>query len=263
MMVWGSHIGQGSAIDPKSVASRMIFFISFLLGVLFVSSYSAALMSYLTIGAVLPFTSLEGILETDYTISSVNGSAFLDMFLQAPPGSIHATIGSEIILKDAFGAPNSIEEGLKRAKEENFAFVWAADVINGKNQENCDFVDIPDVVGSGDLGIGYSKGLPHRHIFNYFINKMKETGQLKRIIRKWLPKPREDCNAAAAFISLGLENMISAFAMFTAIAVLAVVVAFFERFVFKKEVKVVKASDPINDVSAAKEGWTSSIERHD
>ena len=207
-MVWGSHIGQGSAIDPKSVASRMIFFISFLLGVLFVSSYTAALMSYLTIGAVLTFTSLEGILESAYTVSSVNGSAFLDMFLQAPPGSLHARIRSEIILKDAFGAPNSIEERLKRAKEENFVFVWAADVINGKNQENCDFVDIPDVVGSGDLGIGYSKGLPHRHIFSYFINKMKETGQLKRIIRKWLPKQREYCSCFY-FIRFGKYDLCS------------------------------------------------------
>ena len=67
--------------------------------------------------------------------------------------------------------------------------------------------------------------------FYYFINKIKETGQLKRIIRKGLPKPRADCNTAAAFTSLGLEKMIFAFAMFTAVALVAVVVAFFERFV--------------------------------
>ena len=57
--------------------------------------------------------------------------------------------------------------------------------------------------------------------------------------------------------------MIFALAIFTAVALVAVVVAFFERFVFKKEVKVVKASDPVSEISVGKEGWTSSIERHD
>ena len=86
--------------------------------------------------------------------------AFLAIFL-SPSGSIHARIrSSEIVLYDAFGAPNLIKEELKRAKKEIFAFVRAADVK--KKKENCDFVHIPNVVK-----MGYSKGLPDRHIFNY------------------------------------------------------------------------------------------------
>ena len=163
------------------VASKMIFFISFLLGVCLVASYSAALMSFLTVGASLPFKSLEEVLDSDYMIGSVNGSAILDVFLFAQTDSIHLKITEEKIKKDPKNIPSSIEEGLLKAKQERYAFVWTTDVVNRVNQDSCDFVEIPDEVSSGHLGFGWNKDLPHRHFFDFFINKMKETGQMKRI----------------------------------------------------------------------------------
>ena len=256
ILIWGSQIGQGSWLDPKSFASKIIFFISFLLGVCLVASYSAALMSYLTVGAKLPFKSLEGLLASDYKIGSVNGSAFLDVFLLAPPGSIHSKIAMQKIKNNPKSVPDSIEESLLKAKQERYAFVWSTDVINGVNQDNCDFVEIPDEVSSGHLGIGFNKDLPQRHFFNFFINKMKETGQMKRILRKWLPKPREDYNAAAGFLSLGLDNLISAFAMFMGVALLAIFMALLEKFVFTKKERAIQISDTSDESLTKKEGWT-------
>ena len=52
--------------------------------------------------------------------------------------------------------------------------------------------------------MSWSKHLPHRHFFDYFINKMKETGQMDRILKKWQAKPRSDCGGDGEFVSMGL-----------------------------------------------------------
>ena len=43
-VVWGSIIAQGSSLEPKSISSKISFILSFLLGVLAVSSYNATLI---------------------------------------------------------------------------------------------------------------------------------------------------------------------------------------------------------------------------
>ena len=50
IVVWGSWIAQGSWLDPKSIASRIVFLVSFVCGVLIYTAYSAKLISYLSVG---------------------------------------------------------------------------------------------------------------------------------------------------------------------------------------------------------------------
>ena len=205
-------------------------------------------------------------LSSDFQIGSVNGSAILDGFLRAPAGSIHDKIAKKKIKNNPESVPDTIEEGLMKAKEEKYAFVWSTDTIYGFNQDNCDFVEIPDEVSGGHLGIGFTKDLPHTQFFDFFINKMKETGQMKRILRKWLPKPREDCNAAAGFLSLGLDNLISAFAMFVGVLFLAIILALLEKFVFLKREKPIQISETSTESLAKGDNdkWTTyDKERND
>ena len=58
LVVFGSLIAQGSFLEPKSPSSKIIFMVSFLLGVLAISSFNATLTSYLTVFKTdLPFRS--------------------------------------------------------------------------------------------------------------------------------------------------------------------------------------------------------------
>ena len=102
---------------------------------------------------------------------------------------------------------------MERTKAGKYAFVWTVEVVYDLNKDNCDLLDIPYAVNTGQLAFAWPNHLPHRHYFNHFINKMKETGQMDRILKKWMPKPRSDCGASGEFVSMGLDNMISAFAM--------------------------------------------------
>ena len=173
-------------------------------------------------------TSLHGIQKTAYGLGSVRGSSILDNFLYAPPHSIEHTLTEEIIRKDPTFIVSSIEEGLAKAKTEKYAFVWTTDVIFELNKDNCDFLNIPYDIDTGLITMAWSRHLPHRHFFNYFIRKMKESGQLDRILRKWQAKPRSDCGAAGEFVSMGIENTISGFAMIAVAFVLAAFVFFYE-----------------------------------
>ena len=229
LVICGSQVGQGSWLDPKSLSSKLVFLTSFLFGVIIITSFSAKLISFLTvIKLTLPFTSLHDIQGTAYSLGSVKGTALVDNFLYAPPNSIEYALAESKIRKDPSNMVGSIEEGLAKAKFEKYAFIWTTDVIFELNKDNCDFLNIPYDVDTGLIAMAWSKQLPHRHFFNYFISKMKETGQLDRILKKWQAKPREDCGSAGKFVSMGIENMISGFAMIGLAMVIAACIAFLE-----------------------------------
>jgi hypothetical protein len=99
LVVLGSLIGQGSFLEPKSLSSKIVFMVSFLLGVLTISSFNATLTSYLTVFKTdLPFRSLAGLLETDYTIGAFDGADY-DEFVSAPMGSVKRIISETILNK--------------------------------------------------------------------------------------------------------------------------------------------------------------------
>ena len=61
------------------------------------------------------------------------------------------------------------------------------------------------------------------HVGNLCLRKMKESGQLDRIIRAWISKPSTDCWGASEFKSMGIEDTVSAFAVIGVAVCLAAV----------------------------------------
>ena len=100
-------------------------------------------------------------------------------------------------------------------------FVWTADVIHSMTENSCDFLDLPIDLYSVSISIAWSRDVPHRHIVDYYIKKIMETGQIDRVRRVWLHSPDAGCGTGAGFSPMGLENMVSAFAMISAFALLS------------------------------------------
>ena len=214
VVVVGSQLSQGSWLDPKHASVRLVFLICLVLGVVLLTSYSAVLISFMTFfKTTLPFTTLDQIRETDYKIGSVAGSANLDKLLYAPKGTTHRIVAEEIIKKDPANMPSTVEAAVEKAKGGKYAFVWTTEPVYEMNKDNCDLLDIPFTVSSGQLALAWSKHLPHGLFFDHFIKKMKESGQIHRILFKLNPKPRSDCGKNREFVSFGLDNTISAFFM--------------------------------------------------
>ena len=230
LIVFASQLCQGCSIDPKSASTKLVFLLCYIFGILLYTGYTAKLISFLTvIKLTLPFTTLEGILGTDYGIGAVVESAVLDKMLYAPEGTPHLKVADEIIRKDpAANVAPSVEEGIEMAKAGKYAFVWTAIGIYGLTEGTCEILDIPYNVNSGLLALAWSKQLPHRHYFDYFIKKIIESGKMDRILKKWIPAPRQDCGNTGEFVSMGLDNMISAFALVLTGILLSLLILFIE-----------------------------------
>ena len=203
VVVWGALLSQGSSLDPKSCASKTIFLISFLFGVLLVASYNATLTSYLAVNKVrLPFTTLAGVIGSGYKVGAVGAN--LDEFRRAPVGSVKRNIGDEII------PIKNYEEGRRKMLNEKFVFVGNFHQIKSKNKDNCLFIDIPQDVKTFQVGLGFPKSFEFAALFNQAIQKNSENGCINRIVRKWIVKPHSDCFGGT---KLGWENVISAFVL--------------------------------------------------
>ena len=208
-----SSLGQGSSLEPKSMSSKIIFILSFFLGVMVLASLNATLTSHLAVFKLsLPFTNLEGILETDFTFGGI-GNAIYDDIFHAPLGSIKRKIADKIVDNNRNVKLETYEQAHKMILEENFAYVSSIKEMNAKNKENCLFVQIPHEIQSFQVALGYPKHFPYAALFDKVIRQTKENGQMDRILKKWVVKPRSDCVTGTGFESMGLANLILAFAV--------------------------------------------------
>ena len=115
--VWAAMTAQGSSSEPKSSASRVVFLMSYILGVVLLGSFSAQLISYLTVVKMdLPFTTMDEMLKTEFTIGTVGESSVADGFRYSPEGSVYKNVWDRIMGQDETLLTDTVEEGLEREK---------------------------------------------------------------------------------------------------------------------------------------------------
>ena len=77
-------------------------------------------------------------------------------------------------------------EWLNTVKTENkYGFIGGTIGIKTADTE-CNLLEIPFDILRNDIAIIWNKDLRHQHFFNYFINKMKESGLLDKIVTEYL-----------------------------------------------------------------------------
>ena len=105
------------------------------------------------------------------------------------------------------------EHAHEKLLNEKFAFISSTNQMFSKNSDNCLFAEMSFGIGSFQVALGFPKKFPYAEIINKVIRESKENGQLDRILKKWAVKPRKDCTSGSGFASMGIENVISAFAV--------------------------------------------------
>ena len=194
-----------------------------LINLILLGSYSAKLISFLAIAKVnIPFKTIEDVLHSDYKFGSVQGSEPLDSFLHGPEDSVFRKIVDSIIRLEDANIVDTIGEGLEKARHEKYVFVWTAYVIHSMTENSCDLLDLPIDLYSVSISIAWSRDVPNRHIVDYFIKKIMETVQMDRVRRVWLASSDAGCGTGAGFSPMGLENMVSVFAMISTFTLISV-----------------------------------------
>ena len=181
LVVLGTLIGQGSFIIPKTIPAKIIILTGLFLGIITLSSFSGSLSSRLAIFHVTyPFKTLDGVLESGFTIGGEQSTAELDSFFNAPVGSIRKIIAENLIEPyppDNLGFLNAIKKMLAG----NYALMsTSADVVHF-GEDTCAFLEIPYNIDTYDIGFGFAKYSPYIDIFNYFIKKNIKNGNINRV----------------------------------------------------------------------------------
>ena len=227
MTIWGSWMAQGSWLEPKSIPTRIMFLLSFLCGITIYTAYSAKLISFLSVPKVaLPFTSLEELLPSrEFSVGMLKGTAEHESFANALPGSPRNRVAEQLMSKEDL--VESDQEGWARLRK-NPKYTFISNSNNLPNNAGCDFLEMPFDLDVNIVAIAWNPRLPHRHILNYALAKMIESGQVKRILKKWLTKKQPDCWDNGRFKSMDMEHTVSAFALVFAASSISLILLFFE-----------------------------------
>ena len=126
---------------------------------------------------------------------------------------------------------DTVEEGLEMAKNKDYAFIWNTDAVYALTKDNCDYLAIPQDIMTGYSVIAWNKHLPYKRLFNHYINKLKQSGLMNRILQKHVPKPRSDCGSADAFRGISLNKAFTLFLMLALGGLLAILILVLEIFI--------------------------------
>ena len=223
-MVVGAQMGQGSSIEPKSLATRAAFIPIFFLSILILTCYSAKMIAFLTFFKIqTPFHTLDDVLLTDYKVGTLDGSAEQDMFANANEGTNFKKIYEEKMRQHSGSFVDTYEQGVEEVMKEKFVFIGYEPAILNIMDGTCKMLRIPNPVTRINLGFAWAKDLPHGQFFSYFLQNLEEKGVLDKLSRQYTKQPRPDCGGSGEFISMGFTNIVSAFVMLLLASVAAIV----------------------------------------
>ena len=152
----GAQMGQGASVEPKSLSSKIGFFVIFFFAIFVLSCFSAKLIVFLSFIKIdHPVKSLEDILETEYSIGTLENTALTDLFENALEDTIYNKIYNEKIKPNPFSTVESYVKGLEKALKENYIYVEFDQPIYELIQNSCDIYVIPHVVSSEMVAIAW------------------------------------------------------------------------------------------------------------
>ena len=196
---------QGIEYEAKRFSTRIATMTIFFATLVVFAAYSASLTSFLAIFKVeMPFSDLETMYYgTNYKIGSIRNTAFDNLF----------KAGNDLdkkIFEDRQDYVGSVDEGLEKSNNEEFAFLWDSGTMDFLIGKKCSHIAIPKTVLNAVIAFVIRKNSPYTNMFNYFISKLQESGQLSRMWSRWKAEVRKDCFDNGA-TGLGISNVIAAF----------------------------------------------------
>ncbi|CAG0894392.1 unnamed protein product [Darwinula stevensoni] len=186
LVVWSASCMQGIPREPKHPAARFTVWLSFMLGLLLVNSYSAVVTSFLAVDVdALPFSHWEEIrfFGSSWKLGIMKESSDFDLFYhayvsnEAPMAEIYEKLilGKE---KDLYG---TLEDAVRRTDENpNYAFVGPSESVS-VSAGKCKLSTIPGVVASERLTFALTRNSLYTNIFSHLKNwrQLRERFNLK------------------------------------------------------------------------------------
>ncbi|KAF2357144.1 Ionotropic glutamate receptor, partial [Trinorchestia longiramus] len=224
LMVWSAFMQQGFPDTPRPAVLRLIFLLSYTVGVLLLASYAATLVSFLTVSSSsLPFDSLSAMAALkDYRLGIQIGSVCEELMLS--PSYIN--LYERLVLPYSDTQDRNFSKlKLRALSDPYFSLLATYEIQRSTHDGSCLLVHSKFDVMYNNGAYAFTRGSHFVPLFNYFIAKVRESGVLQRSILEYYPTQAcpDDHD-----MSVGHTQVFTAFLALGCCSILAVLVVFLE-----------------------------------
>ncbi|XP_033942348.1 glutamate receptor U1 [Pseudochaenichthys georgianus] len=174
---------QGAGPHPKALSGRVVSAIWWLFAVLLLASYFGNFTSKLHSSKQLPVESFEDLSNQnaiDY--GTVEGGSSMSFFKNSK-NPVYHRIYQHMERKKSY--VSSMEEGIRRAQEGNFAFIGEAVSLDLATARYCDLHRSQEVIAMRAYSIAAPEGSPLVKNLSLAILELSESGELTSLRHKW------------------------------------------------------------------------------
>ncbi len=170
------------------------------------SFYGADLTATMTAGVrTSSLSSFQDVLDEDYMVHTKGGSSLYEFFRTAIPGSTaHQVFEKALIVME-------YDEFAKKQQQNPSKAVFFNSIFSTTKHKNFLFLRNFDDAASSQLAFGLQKDSELRDMFNYHLNKLRQSGVLKLLMHKWVKEEKPDDWSHRIFqddaMPLGYENL--------------------------------------------------------
>ncbi|XP_071521396.1 uncharacterized protein [Panulirus ornatus] len=214
---------------PSSTAGRLVFWLAFFMSVIVYASYSATLVSHLTVErpTALPFSDLGQLSrQSDWDAGVNRNDLFQVIASQTCLGSVTEEcrvlqdVWNKVVMRSPDNIVTSYQDGLRKVLSGQYVFI-GVDVttryyIRGLPAEDgCRIKELPGRYITGGIAIGLQHESPFRRVFDLSLQRLREMGLMNKMILKWL-SVRGLCHLQTTTISAKLADVAALFILLMA-----------------------------------------------
>ncbi|XP_047488931.1 glutamate receptor ionotropic, kainate 2-like, partial [Penaeus chinensis] len=230
----GTLMQQGSDLNPKAASTRIVGGIWWFFTLIIISSYTANLAAFLTVERMItPIESAEDLADqNDIEYGTLEGGSTMAFFRDSKIETYQKMWRYMESKRPSVFVP-TIEEGVRRVLEGNYAFLMESTMLDYTIQRNCNLTQVGGLLNSNSYGIATPIGSPWRDKISLAILELQEKGVIQMLYSKWWKNTgdvcnRDDKNKDSKANALGVENIGGVFVVLLCGLALAIVVAILE-----------------------------------
>ncbi|XP_068222545.1 glutamate receptor ionotropic, kainate 2-like [Palaemon carinicauda] len=232
--ITGTLLRQGSGLNPKAASTRIVGGIWWFFTLIIISSYTANLAAFLTVERMItPIESAEDLAEqNEIEYGTLEGGSTMAFFRDSKIETYQKMWRYMESKRPSVFVP-TIEEGVQRVLEGNYAFLMESTMLDYTIQRNCNLTQIGGLLNSNSYGIATPIGSPWRDKISLAILELQEKGIIQMLYSKWWKNTGDVCNRDeknkdSKANALGVENIGGVFVVLLCGLALAIVVAILE-----------------------------------
>ena len=183
--IFGALSGGSSESTPVTLPGRILTSAWWFFSLILISTYTANLAAFLTVKRINPpigsMADLASQSKIQYgTVRNSGVESFFKHTKIEPFSDMWATM-SELMPSTMV---NTTEEGIKRVKEGDYAFLWDNTVTSYIASVDCDITEIGPSVDPKGFGIGVPSGANYKEDLTVAILRLKDTGKIAQLEQK-------------------------------------------------------------------------------